>query len=185
MLHIIAISAPSASGKDTVAAILQKHCPGPFFHTKFAAPLREAAKGFFGVDDATLEYMKRYDDTTRSFLIGLSQKVVKPIYGEDYFGLVAGDKVQVQWAKNNGNLTVALSDVGFQAELDAFVGRIKDFEPEARITLVRIVRPFCIFGAGDSREEVHLDPAVGAIRLVYNHGSLEDLEASVLSLNLF
>jgi hypothetical protein len=59
MLKILLCSGAPAAGKDTVGEFL----PG-IHKEKFAKPLRDAAKAFYGWSDETLEWQKRTDSTT-------------------------------------------------------------------------------------------------------------------------
>jgi hypothetical protein len=176
MLKILLCSGAPAAGKDTVGDFLRaKH------HEKFAKPLREAVKAFHGWSDETLDWQKRTDDKTRKVQIGLSEVVVKPIYGPDYFGLACADRIQREWSRHGGDLSVVITDAGFQAELDAFCERVREFEPEAKFELWQIRRPFCGY-EGDSRGPVELQERYGRTIEVENAQDLNEFYNQVIAL---
>jgi hypothetical protein len=79
----------------------------------------------------------------REFLIKISEEWVKPIFGKDYYGKVAGEAAdnELLWDHN-----VVFSDGGFQEEFDT----IKSIVGKENILLVRLYREGASW-EGDSR----------------------------------
>lgn len=174
-LHILLCSGPAGSGKDTVAMLLKQKYPH-MHHEKFALPLRETTKAFFGWTDLELEEYKRMDPRVRKFMIALSENVVKPIHGEGYFAEKCADRViGVARLLGSRHGLWCISDCGFQTEMNIFCRRIWD-STAATPLLVRITRPGYAFDANDSREEVYMPPGIGGTIEIANNGSLEDLK---------
>ena len=174
MLNIILLNGPAGSGKDTIANLLCQHYPG-MRQEKFARPIRDAIRGFYGCSDEQLEVMKRIDDSTRQLMIGFSEKLVKPLLGEKYFATACAGRILTSSDPSHYNGWV-ISDCGFQNELEAFVKMVKTRGDGVRFLLVQVVRPFHIFDVNDSRQEVYLDPSIGDTVGVLNAGSIEDLK---------
>lgn len=183
MLNIILLNGPAGSGKDTIANTMVKHYPG-MRQEKFALPIREAVKGFYGCSDEQLELMKRMDSYTRQLMIGFSEKLVKPLFGEGYFAKECACRILAASDPDKLNSWV-VSDCGFQTELDLFVKTIQSRGDEANFLLVQVVRPGYHFDENDSRQEVHLDSSVGPTTGIINSGSIDDLEWLVRSNGLF
>lgn len=176
-LKVILISAPPAAGKDTAAHTILKAFPGTL-HEKFAKPLRAAMCGLFGISDETLEWLKRDDYRIRQLMILLSEMGIKQNYYREWFGESCADRVQVQWAKADGDLNVIISDAGFDYEIEAFCGRVKEFDPDAMFELWNLSRPFCNY-MNDSREETRMDTKYGANIWVRNFGTKDEFTENV------
>jgi hypothetical protein len=170
-MKILLISGAPASGKDT--AVLTIQAWHPVLEEKFALPLRKAMRGLLDVNDSTLEWLKREDPRVRQMMIGMSERLIKPTYGQDWFGLACADRVQREWSKAQGKLDVVISDAGFDYEILAFCERVREFEPQAQFQLWNLVRPFCTYD-GDSRSEVTLPSRFGEVRVVRNFYSLPE-----------
>lgn len=170
-MKILLISGAPASGKDT--AVLTIQAWHPVLEEKFALPLRKAMRALLDVNDDTLEWLKREDPRVREAMIGLSEKVIKQIYGKDWFALACADRVQREWSKAQGKLDVVISDAGFDYEILAFCERVREFEPKAEFQLWHLTRPFCTY-EGDSRGEVTLPPRFGEVREIRNFYSLPE-----------
>ena len=176
MLKILLVSGAPASGKDTVGNFLHG-----LHHEKFAKPLRDAVKAFYGWNDETLEWQKRTDNTTRRFLIALSEDIAKVLHDPGYFGRACADRVQREWSRHGSKLNVVITDSGFQPELDAFCERVRDFEPEAQFELWQIYRPFCDY-EGDSRGPVKLQEQYGKTIEVENDQDLSEFHNQVTAI---
>lgn len=178
MISIILLNGPPGSGKDTVSNLLKDWYPN-MRQEKFANPIRAAIRAFHGWTDDQLEHYKRMDGTTREEMMWFSEKVVKPIHGPGYFATACVERIEREldtaefWC---------ISDCGFQYELDEFCTQIRQVDPEAGLTLIRLSRPFCIY-LGDTREPVYLDPELGRSFELRNEGSIAGL-AGRLKLNL-
>lgn len=121
---IVVLNGPPGCGKDTLANALKAK---DFATASFKTPIYRMAASLSGVP--LNEFISRHTDrelkeqawdklagmSTREFLIHVSERVVKPIYGPDHFGRIA--------AKNIESLPpyfdVVFSDGGFLPEFDA------------------------------------------------------------------
>jgi hypothetical protein len=89
-MKIVFLNGPPHSGKDTAAEMLLQNFPGVI--RKFAAPLKQSAAGMLGETVEWIEANKDKPDprlngeTVRSFLINISEKLIKPLYGKQFFG---------------------------------------------------------------------------------------------------
>lgn len=148
MTQLILFNGPPGCGKDTVVRCLTPYLK--FTHLKFAAPIKRMACGLLNCDMRWLEANKDtfimplgYNSkvTLRQFLIDLSEKFFKPLYGEDVFGNLLWKE-----AKDAANSLVLVSDCGFSAE----VSRVIQSAGKSNCLVVRINRIGCNFD-GDSR----------------------------------
>ena len=106
MKQVIILNAPPHSGKDTIADLLVKN----FNATKqeFKEALYEATANHYGLDIntykalATNRILKDSEETSffeeegktyRQGLIHVSENIIKPMYGADYFGVKAAQKL--------------------------------------------------------------------------------------------
>ena len=102
--------------------------------------------------------------TLRQWYIYLSEKVMKPMYGDEVFGRLA-----VENLRQAEQLIATVSDTGFTSEADPIINY---FGPE-NVALIRVHRPGKSF-AGDSRTYVELD--VGTVIDLQNDSDLEEFE---------
>lgn len=178
MINIILLNGPPGCGKDMVSGILKDWYPN-MRQEKFANPIRAAIRAFHGWTDDQLEHYKRMDGTTREEMMWFSEKVVKPIHGLGYFSIACAERIERETDRTS---FWCISDCGFQYELDEFCAQIRKMDPEVKLTLIRISRPFCVY-LGDTREPVYLDPAFGRSFELTNDGSIAGL-AERLKINL-
>jgi len=152
MTQLIMFNGPPGCGKDTVVRELTPYLK--FTHLKFAAPIKRMACGLLNCDMRWLEANKDtfimplgYNSkvTLRQFLIDLSEKFFKPLYGQDVFGNLLWKE-----AKDAANRMVLVSDCGFAGE----VSRVVASAGAANCLLVRIHRAGHDF-SGDSRSYLH------------------------------
>lgn len=151
-MKIVFLNGPPRSGKDTIVKWLM-----PSFqisHLKFAAPLKRQCCALLQV---SLEWLEENKDkphpalkggTPREYLINMSEKFIKPIYGDDFFGHVLASE-----AANPSMLnTILISDSGFECEAWPVVKR---FGLENCVK-VQLTRPGYDFSK-DSRSYWHID----------------------------
>jgi len=129
MPKIVLLNGPPKCGKDTVVRELVPYIK--FQHLKFAMPIKRAVAGLLDIGEGALESYKdiqstvlqrrdtgtkEYRDTPRQLLIALSEELLKPRYGDDFFG-----KVFWQHAKNSASDLIIASDCGFESEVTRVV----------------------------------------------------------------
>ena len=123
---IILFNGPPGSGKDHAADFFKQH---GFKHLSFKYQLFVETMKYFGVD--TEWFMQRYNDRSkkevptslldnmscREAMIFVSEQVIKPRWGSDYFGNLVAEEIDIH--KN-----YAISDGGFIDELIPVVERV-------------------------------------------------------------
>lgn len=178
MLRVLFLNGPPGSGKDEAANTLwgsRRFCR----REKFSYPLRWAIEGFFGVADAELEEWKRRDPRIRQLMIGLSEDVVKPLYGPALFGKLCAERILTFTSHSRSmDYEIVVSDAGFEAEIVACVKTLEEAIC-SRVEVWQIHRPGCTF-EGDSRSFVQY----GAVttRVIENDGTLNEFRGEVLRL---
>lgn len=153
---VIILNGPPGSGKDVIAKYMSESNGGiDVFHREVKKTLFKQALAISGINEE--DWFLRYEDrelknkpwdklgglSQRQFLIKISEEWVKPVFGKDFYGEVAG-KLAKDYV--NHKCTVVFSDGGFQEEFDT----IKKIVGEENILLVRLYRGECTF-EGDSR----------------------------------
>jgi len=175
---VIILNGPPGSGKDAIASAMSDRYAKthPMVeHLEVKAKLFEQALVMSGIP--VYEWIVRYNDrklketpwdrlgglSQREFLIKISEEWVKPIFGRDYYGKVAGEAAAdvLLWDNN-----VIFSDGGFQEEFDA----IKSIVGKENILLVRLYREGTSWD-GDSRGYLK-NP--GGVIDVFNNGTIQD-----------
>lgn len=122
---MVVFNGPPRSGKDTLAAFIRgvtKAKP-----MEFKRKLIELALMISGVSSSDWEFWYQKDKeqphndlgghSCRSFLIMVSEEMIKPHMGSDYFGLAAANELEM-YLPGHG---VVFTDSGFSAELQCVV----------------------------------------------------------------
>ena len=200
---IIIFNGPPAAGKDE--ATVQFTSRG-FHHLSFKEVLIEETVKFFGT---TMEwFMKDYDNramkekaavelkglSRREALIHVSEDVIKPKFGKDFFGVKVAEKIDPD--KN-----YAISDGGFSEEIIPIMEKIEPSE----IILVQLLRDGCSY-SGDSRKyfngDVFKEYVIGSTTpihqedllpeklplytfRIHNNGSLYEFHQSLTEIHAF
>jgi DNA polymerase III delta prime subunit len=163
MRKILLLNGPPGSGKSTAAAYLRRL---DFTELKASAPIKRAFEATYNLPTGTAEHWKdRFigDGVTgRQWMIDFSEKFMKPLFGEDVFGLALRDNIKLCAS----NEQIVVSDTGFQAEVEAL--RELD-QTENSIRLIQLDRIGCKW---DSRQRVRWDTHDYR---VYNDGIKGDL----------
>lgn len=155
-MYIVGFNGPPRSGKDTMARMLAEHMDSqgvtvPVKEFSLSTPLRRIAYQMVGWtynpnDHNQYEGFKEtwfstFDRTGRELMIDVSEKFLKPIYGQQVMA-------DLFWEEAAGFDGVALiRDCGFQVELESLAKNIG----HRKIYLARIYRGMCSF-KNDSRE---------------------------------
>lgn len=169
MNPIILLNAPPNAGKDTIAHRLAEELSLP--HVEFKSKLFELALSISGLTQEQWDSLYTRDlkespsdelwgMSPREFLIDISERMVKPVCGRDYFGVQAA-KV----AKDGG----VFSDSGFNEEASTLV----DVLGGDRVFCVRFTRDGCTF-EGDSRSFLTTE-SIQYYLDTTNNGSVESI----------
>ncbi len=154
-------NAPPRSGKDTLGRLIPHYLPGAVRHDCFKEALYDATyvrleqafkeftpRHWWGSaeydalkddSDALLALTDGFEGTARECLIHVSEDIIKPRYGDGYFGEVMADKLRTGWT--------VITDGGFGPELEP-VYKASDY-----CIVVRLSRDGFDF-SGDSRNYI-------------------------------
>lgn len=144
---------PPGSGKDEACHLLKTNYG--YKHLQFKDELFRETAQFF---DVSLDwFLDGYDDraikerpdhrldgfSRRSALIYVSEEIIKPRYGKDYFGLKASEKIDIL-------ANYCLSDGGFVEEIHPLINKLG----QDKICIVQLYRTGCSFSS-DSRNYIN------------------------------
>jgi len=183
--NVILLNGPPGSGKDTIADLIVSSHKAE--HLRFKTKLYEITALLNNIDLET--FIKYATDretkeslvldrglTPRALLIEASENVIKPYYGEDYFGIVVGETIRDSYSD-----LFVISDGGFVDELIALIDAAELTGDDINITVIKLFRDGCTFD-NDSREylpeEVLSKYGITAL-YVYNKVTIEELEKYV------
>lgn len=151
---VLFFNGPPGCGKDTISNLLALHSKVPLLQMKFADPLKDQCCALLGITREELERIKDLPHpalgggTPRDYLIGLSEKYIKPVYGDQFFGNVAVNKIK----RSSAARRIAFSDSGFLSEAQPVVTHC-GLENCAKIEIHRKGKDF----SKDSRSYWHMD----------------------------
>nr|DAH81966.1 MAG TPA: deoxynucleoside monophosphate kinase [Caudoviricetes sp.] len=156
MSKIIILNGPAGVGKDTIGNALEKdyNC----ITTSFKRPMFEIAASILGAR-AFSKFITAYDDrdqkempqsflggkTCREFMIWISETVVKPLFGNQQFGKLMSEHIQIC----DEGFSFVCTDGGFPDEV------IRLVEDGHYVTVVRLFMDGKTF-AGDSRDYIRI-----------------------------
>ena len=147
---------PPGSGKDEACHLLKTEYD--YKHLQFKDELFKETFKFFGVSKGW--FMKGYEDRSiketpasqlrvgsrllsrRDALIHVSEKVIKPKYGKDYFGVKTAESI-------DPSLDYCFSDGGFIEEIHPLINKVG----QDKICIVQLYRTGCSFSS-DSRNYI-------------------------------
>lgn len=182
-LKVLLLNGPPRAGKDTAADLITKRwtaqmpCNRPMT-MKMAEPLRRAVCGLLSIPDADIEKLKDgnwlgADRGVRRLMIGISEDVMKPLFGQRVFGQLLAERIAYFNELEHSDRFI-ISDSGFLIEAEPLVDA---FGPE-NVSVVQIHRPEHSFD-GDSREWVDLLHRGVSLTKVTNSGSIEEFDQSL------
>jgi hypothetical protein len=174
MKRFVILNGPAGSGKDTIAKAYKEKYEikeMPVHIMAFKDALYKAAfKIFSSVLDwhafkmlCTHRVLKEeptdvfFGMSPRQMLIHVSENIIKPLYGNDYFG-----RKVVEAAEGLEGI-ILLTDGGFHEEINPL--------PETTTTIVQVHREGCDF-VGDSR--TYIDIWKFNIQELHNDGTIDD-----------
>ena len=168
---VIILNGPPGSGKDDATKHLTETSP-TIHHNEFKKQLITLTKQIWGVTDSEWDEMYTRENkeiptpvfdgmSPRQALIHTSEVVIKPNYGNDYFGRFAAKSLQ------DDGINV-FSDGGFVEETHI----ISDAVGSENLMVVRIKRPGYTF-EGDTRNYLP-DTICTTVVDVDNDGSLDE-----------
>jgi DNA polymerase III delta prime subunit len=174
---VVLLSGPPGCGKDTSASFLVNAFVGAV-HREFKGCLHTLTCAHYKVDDPTWKRLCLRENkevpqpelggiSPRAAMIHMSEVVIKPTHGNDYFAVCTADSLV------SGKLNV-VSDCGFQEEIGVMVDRLG----AANVLVIRIHRAGHTF-AGDSRAYVYTDKCA-AVDLP-NDATTDELGMSLLA----
>lgn len=189
---IIICNGPPGSGKDEAASYFKKH---GFRHISFKHVLFKETIEYFGVPHDW--FMRDYNDrkikerpekalgglSRRKALIHVSEEVIKPVEGLDFFGRAVANEIE-------DDKDYAISDGGFIEELTPIINKIGT----GNIVLVQLTRDGCDYSTDSRRyfdgnlikeyvlnhqtpiKKQHVLPHKFAISTyrIHNNGAIED-----------
>lgn len=156
MSKIIILNGPASVGKDTIGNALAANYK--CIPTSFKRPMFEIAASILG-PRAFRKFITAYDDrdqkeiphgflggkTCREFMIWISESVVKPLFGNQQFGKLMSEHIQLC----DEGFCFVCTDGGFPDEV------IRLVEDGHDVTLVRLFMDGKTF-AGDSRDYIRI-----------------------------
>jgi hypothetical protein len=182
MKKVILFNAPAKNGKDCSAnylgSILSTKFNETVIHYKYTFPLKNMVHSMYGLNIPHDFFENRKDEPCeelenripRQEYICVSEKLVKPAYGKDFFGRI-GANVISKHIENNS--FVVISDFGFKEELLPLASKI---DPSL-VLCVQLEREGYTF-EGDSRSYVNSEKFFDTRKIVAN-----DLETLYSELN--
>jgi hypothetical protein len=141
-MRVVLLNGPPGCGKDTAGKILMKHCLDHSVTTgKLSRRLKESVHADHGYPALPHDYFENskesplplfFGKTPRQAYIYKSEKIVKPHYGNEYYGRLLLRDMLVEYKK--GIRVMFITDSGFVEEVNPIV----DVVGISNVLLVRI-----------------------------------------------
>lgn len=174
-IKIILLNGPPRAGKDTAVDMAMNHLGKRGSRYRFAAPLKNTIHSMFGFQGVPEEHFSKVKDvpseifhgmTPREAYIWLSEQVVKPKFGHDFWS-----KIAVTMIRQIKRPVILISDCGFVEEAHVLT---KAFGKN-NVAIVQLFRDGCEFQTAnvkDSRSYIEADCSMFKIE---NNGTVHDL----------
>lgn len=183
-MKVVLINGPPGSGKDTLGRAIQAGVSNrKVYVTKFARYLKEATHRLYGLHDIAHDHFEDRKDvplpvfrgiSPRDAYIGMSEKYMKPMHGDDIFGRILVEALEKEDLIQNATLIV-VTDSGFVSEAEVMLNR---FGP-TRIQVVQMIREGCTY-ANDSRGPIDLKQmGYPEVLRYHNDGTFADVDSFV------
>lgn len=178
--YVVAFSGAPRSGKDSIANEFTRQCEQSYYtrvaRLQFSLPMRKAVFGMIGedYDEALYEKIKdmpmpEFDGlSVRKLMINLSERHVKPMYGNKFWV-----KSALGGVKPTQRLIV-ISDLGFDEELTHILATYGN----KQVCIVDVTRDGTTW-EGDSRQSLRHMDYMGPRLELYNNGSIANAAAAV------
>lgn len=165
---IFIFNGPPNSGKDASVEYLSEYSAYSCFHLRFKDYLYKLTKLIYNIDDdelfISLVSNREFKDepnslfhglSPRQALIHVSEEVIKPKFGKDYFGKIITNKIiKILNDNYNKHIDIFISDCGFEDELISlveFASSKENFNIE--LIYIQLHREGCDFSS-DSRKYI-------------------------------
>lgn len=156
MAKIIVLNAPPHAGKDTIGGLVKDYSPVPLRMMSFKQPMFDIACAMLGSANYR-KFLAAYNDrsqkekphdflngmTCREFMIWISEEVIKPRFGNGYFGKAFAAEAELS------DIPVICTDGGFPDEI------IELIRAGHEVKVCRLHREGYTF-AGDSRDYIRI-----------------------------
>jgi hypothetical protein len=161
--NLLLLNGPPRSGKDTIGNVL---CDHGWVRLSFARVLKDMTHRMYGVTCAhdRFEESKNkpcgafYGKTPRQAYIAVSETLIKPLHGKQFFGERILDQLK-PFDVSKSRYNIVITDCGFADEVRVVASKY-------RSTLVRVLRPSYSF-QNDSRSYLSLaDIAVDGTKMI-------------------
>lgn len=178
-VKIVLFNGPPRSGKDTATDFAMDILGNRGAKYRFAQPLKNAIHAMFGYADVKVEHFNSVKDvsldafhgmTPRQAYIWLSEEVVKPKFGHDFWANVAVTSI-----KQLKKPVIVISDCGFVEEAKLLINAFG----KENVAIVHLERNGTDFSK-DSRNYISVE-GVSLYRIV-NDGTVHDLYANIAML---
>uniref|UniRef100_A0AAU8BUL2 ATP-binding protein n=1 Tax=Salmonella phage PMBT35 TaxID=3137287 RepID=A0AAU8BUL2_9VIRU len=161
MAKIIILNAPPGAGKDTIGGLVKDESPVPLRLLSFKQPMFEIALAILGPGKYQ-KFLLAYNDreqkekphdflnglSCREFMIWISEHVIKPRFGNGYFGKRFAEEAE------RGDIPVICTDGGFPDEVIELV------RGGHEVKVCRLHRQGYTF-EGDSRDYIRINGGAG------------------------